>query len=239
MTTQALRPGARTAARYEHRVKSPTGLQSPFPDNNDLPSCGSPSARGCPCCFHTSGSRAILCSQLRERSVSGPRHPPSGRQSHQPGRGLAPELGWRGLGPGVCSATGKGAGLGGLKDGEPRPGPSWGTVGRVPTHGIPREGWACPRPSWLSRTALRCGGVSQASGQASLPGSPACPAPGKARCRTAYQRPRPPTHFSQKGLRLPSGSVDQDVARPTLRTTRGHFPEIVTSLGPPHLSHTR
>lgn len=71
--------------------------------------------------------------------------PPSQRgQSQRPGRGLAPELGWRGPGPGVCSAAGKGAGLGGLKDGEPRPGPSWGTVGRVPTHGIPREGWGAP-----------------------------------------------------------------------------------------------
>lgn len=220
MTTQALRPGARTAARYEHRVKSPAGLQSLFPDSDDLPSCGSPAARRLSSPFprlvqerYSAASSGNAVSQGPATLAAGTEPPAWQRPGSRAGV----------AGPGARSVQRRWQG-GRARGPQGRRAQARSLLGdrwQSPHPRHPPRRVGCPRPSWLSRTALGCGGVSQASGQASLPAAA-------------------PTHPLQpEGPRAALRECRPGHGQANSPTTQGHFPEIVTSLGPPHLSHTR
>lgn len=133
---RVLRPGwLGPAARYVHRVKSPAGIQSLFPDSNDLPSCGSPGARRLSLLFPRVWFKSDYSTASSENTVfPGLATLPAGDRATGLAEAWLQSRGGGAWGLEWAELLARGLELGGLKGGEPQPGSSLGAVGRVPTH---------------------------------------------------------------------------------------------------------
>lgn len=195
---QAAHRGARAgcgwwgpAARYVHRVKSPAGVQSLFPDSNDLPSCGSPAARRLSLLFPRVWFESDYCAAGSENTVF-------------PGLATLP-AGDTATGLAEARLPSPGSGAWGLSV------QTWGHEGwssEAPLTASPRRD-----QSWLSRSTLRRREGSQVAGPACLLGSLACPSPPTGRGQgQSSSSASTPTYRSQEDLRLLPAGVDTEVA---------------------------